>query len=160
MGVIDNSDLYNGNTAYVFSNPYNPYMDGEPVSDYDEYYVKYEFAMNRFYKMLQENNIDISEEAEAMYIDLAWTAICKYLWCDYDDSAMLKRCGFAVAQLAYIYYYNDKIKREVMSGETPITQMSQGSRSVTFGSKKIELDNYGLTADIKAALPVRKLRVL
>ena len=159
MGVIDESELYNSNTAYVFSNPYNPYMD-DRAGEYDEYYEKYQFPMNRFYKMLQENNIDISEEAEAMYIDLAWTAICKYLWCDYDDSAMLKRCGFAVAQLAYVYYYNDRVKREVMSGKAPITQMSIGSNSVTFGNKKIELDNFGLTADVKAALPPRKLRVL
>ena len=157
MGIIDNSDLYSGNTAYVFSNPYNPYMD-DSVDEYDEYYEKYQFPMQRFYEMLQENNIDISDRAEAMYVDLAWQAISKYLSEDYNDSAMLKRCSFAVAQLAYIYYYNDKIKREIIGGETPITQMTQGSRSVTFGTKKIELDNYGLTADIKAALPPRKLR--
>ena len=110
--------------------------------------------------MSEDRAYDISEEAEAMYIDLAWTAICKYLWCDYDDSAMLKRCAFAVAQLAYVYYYNDRVKRETMSGKAPVTQMSVGSNSVTFGSKKIELDNFGLTADVKAALPPRKLRVL
>ena len=131
-----------------------------PADDYDEYYTKYNFVIMRLDEMLRENNISISEHASAMYIDLAWQAVCKYLWVDYDDSAMLQRCAFAVAQLACVYYYNDRVKRETMSGKAPVTQMSVGSNSVTFGSKKIELDNFGLTADVKAALPPRKLRVL
>ena len=129
-----------------------------PADDYDEYYTKYNFVIIRLDEMLAENNISISEHASAMYCDLAWQAISRYLCVEYDDSAMLHRCAFAVAQLAYVYYYNDCVKREVMSGKAPVTQMSIGSNSVTFGSKKIELDNFGLTADIKAALPPRRLR--
>lgn len=131
-----------------------------PNDEYDVLYSKYSFSMYRYIEMLQENNIyDTNPHADVMYIDLAWQAICKYLFCEYDDSAMLQRCSFAVAQLAYVYYYNDRVKREVMSGKSPVTQTTIGSHTVTFGSKKIELDSNGLTADVKASLPARKLRV-
>ena len=127
---------------------------------YAEIYAKYEFAGKRFEEILREENITISDVDLVMYLDLAWQAIAKYLWAEYDDSETIKQCSFAIAQLAFIYFHNEQIKRSIIRGEAPITQMSQGSRSVTYGSKKIELDTFGLTADVKAALPVRKLRVL
>ena len=131
-----------------------------PENPYAETYAKYELAGMRFQEMLREENITISDGDLVMYLDLAWMAIAKYLWAEYDDSEMIKICSFAIAQLAFIYYHNEQIKRGIIRGEAPVTQMSQGSRSVTYGSKKIELDTFGLTADVKAALPVRKLRVL
>ena len=156
MSIVSN--YFNSNPIYVVKG--SEELNSAPVSDFDEYIEKYRFADTNLNRMLMENEINLDEESSLMYLDLAWQAISKYLFCEYDDSAMLHRCSFAVAQLAYVYYYNDRVKRETMSGKAPVTQMSIGSNSVTFGSKTIELDSNGLTADVKAALPPRKLRVL
>lgn len=157
MGIIDDSDLYD--KIYVTSNPLGTYTPDDNADEYYDLGQKYQFSITRLYNLFRENNIpQISDESQAAYVDLAWQAICKYLFVDYNDQAMIQRCGFAIAQLAYIYYHNDKVNRAIISGETPITQKTQGARSVTYGSKKIELDNSGLTPEIKAVLPPRRLR--
>ena len=138
----------------------NTYDSTSPVPDnpYSDLYEKYKFAADRLFQIAQEEQINISENDEIMYIDLAWQAISKYIYADYDDSAMIQRCSFAIAQLAYIYYHNEKVKRSIIRGVPPVTQMTMGSESITLGSKKIELDNSGLTPEIKAVLPPRRLR--
>jgi len=94
----------------------------------------------------------------AEIVDTAFRAIINYLWLPYEtDETVFKA---PLIRLAKIYYQNDAVFREVASGEAQITQLTQGSRSVTFRSPSVELDNYGLTAEVKAMLPPRRLRVI
>lgn len=40
-----------------------------------------------------------------------------------------------------------------MNGKQPVTQQTQGSRSVTFASAEIAVDNNGMIESVKAILP-------
>lgn len=107
--------------------------------------------------------IDFNESELLTHIDLAWRAIARYMWIDYNvDSLADDKSGYEklIETLALAYYNNAQIEKNAYKGNLQITQQSQGSRSVTYKSGYIETDANGLTAEVKAALPVRKLRVL
>lgn len=93
----------------------------------------------------------------------AWRAIAGYLWIDYNSENIISvktEYSTLICKLAIAYFSNAQVEKSKVKGDLAITQMSQGSRSVTYRTNIIELDNYGLTAEVKAALPPRKLRVL
>lgn len=97
------------------------------------------------------------------YIDLAWRAIAKYQWIDIDyDTISDDKAEYIplIQELAIAYFNNAQQRNSIVKGEPQITQQAQGSRSVTYKSNTIEIDSNGLTAEVKAALPVRNLRVL
>jgi hypothetical protein len=58
------------------------------------------------------------------------------------------------------YFNNDTVKNKSAKGERLITQQSQGSRSATYTNASISIDSDGLTNEVKAALPLPKLKVL
>lgn len=91
-------------------------------------------------------------------IDRAYTAIRNYLYLEAD--ADIKPYYVAAATLAITYYTNSIVVNNKAAGTRTVTQKSQGSRSITYGSATIEIDSSGLTADVKALLPKPKLRVL
>lgn len=94
----------------------------------------------------------------AEIVDTAFRAIINYLWLPYEtDETVFKT---PLIRLAKYYYQNEVVFKNTVSGDTQITQLTQGSRSVTFRNPSVELDNYGLTADVKAMLPPRRLRVI
>ena len=102
MGIIDDSDLFD--KIYVTSNPLGTYTPDDNADEYYDLGQKYHFSLVRFWTLLRENNIeDISDDSSVAYVDLAWQAICKYLFVDYNDQAMIQRCGFAIAQLYSLF---------------------------------------------------------
>ena len=107
-----------------------------------------------------ELGITETDGEEVRNIDMAWRAIARYCWYDYDDAAAIAECKMLIVELARAYYINNVYSKRQIQGERQVTQMSQGSRSITFSSGFAELDSNGLTAEVKAALPVRKLRVI
>ena len=109
------------------------------------------------------DNISFTSQELLLHIDLAWRAIAKYLWIDYNlDTIISDKASYIplIEILAIAYYHNAKINQNMVKGEQYITQKSQGSRSVTYRSNVIEIDNNGLIPEVKAALPNRKLQVL
>lgn len=113
--------------------------------------------------LFNELGVTCSQSLLLNCIDMAWRAIAKYQWIDvnYDTIATDKAEYIPLIQeLAVAYYNNSKIRNSIIKGEPQITQQAQGSRSVTYKSNSIEIDGNGLTAEVKAAMPVRKLRVL
>ena len=97
------------------------------------------------------------------HIDNAWRAIACYLWLDYDASNITTvKADYErlISLLAIAYINNAIITKSKLKGESAITQQSQGSRSVTYRSNTIDIDSNGLTDEVKAALPPRKLRVI
>ena len=83
-------------------------------------------------------------------VDKAWRAIANYLWLSYDADASDYFTPIVV--LAKTYLINASIVNSTLSGQAQLTQMTQGSRSVTFRSGTIELDRFGLTNEVKAML--------
>lgn len=103
--------------------------------------------------------VGIAEENKlAEIIDNAWRAISNFLWLPYDADA--SKFSTPIIKLSRYYFQNDALFRSSLSGEKQVIQMIQGSRSVTFKSGAVDIDNYGLTPDVKAMLPPRKLRIL
>lgn len=84
------------------------------------------------------------------FIERAYLSICNYLWCD----ELPRRLGCAVGALAPILIdYSHK------STNGFVASQSQGSRSVSYSyANGAELDEYGLTAAVKAMLPLPRLR--
>ena len=90
-------------------------------------------------------------------VDKAWRAIANYLWLSYD--ADTSDYFTPIITLAKTYLINASIVNSTLSGQAQLTQMTQGSRSVTFRSGTIELDRFGLTNEVKAMLSP-KIRIL
>jgi len=88
-------------------------------------------------------------------IDKAYKAICKYCGWDIVPNEYVS----ATIQLATLYL-NDIINvNKSVDGEKSVSQKVQGSRSIAFSSIKTTVINSdGLTDDIKAMLPLPKLR--
>lgn len=88
-------------------------------------------------------------------IDKAYKAICKYCGWDIVPNEYVS----ATIQLATLYL-NDKVNiNKSVDGERQITQFTEGSRSKAFSSIVTTVINSdGLTDDIKAMLPLPKLR--
>ena len=113
--------------------------------------------------LFNTEGIIYNEQELLINIDDAWRAIASYLWIDYNsENITTVKAEFStlIVKLAMAYFNNTQIQKKQLKGENLITQQSQGSRSVTYRSNTVELDNYGLTAEVKSALPSRKLRVL
>lgn len=108
--------------------------------------------------LFQKEGISFSEEELLIDIDSAWKAIAKYLFI--DETTYQPIYSTLVVRLAMAYFNNNQLTKGNLKGDLQITQQTQGSRSVTYRSNLIELDSNGLTAEVKAALPVRKLRVV
>lgn len=112
--------------------------------------------------VFERENITYTADDVLIHCDNAWRAIARYLWIDYNaDNIMEKKADFTylIAQLAIAYYNNAIIARGNLRGEQYITQQTLSSRSVTYRSSVIEIDSNGLTAEVKAALPPRRMRV-
>lgn len=88
-------------------------------------------------------------------IDRAQKAILKYTrWPTMEE-------GYenVTAALALQYFLSDRKAVQSFSGNQPVSQQTQGSRSVTYRFENFGFDKDGLTAEIKAALPYPMLRV-
>lgn len=96
-------------------------------------------------------------------IDLAWRAIAAYQWIDFDaDDIQEKKFGYEmiISKLAIAYFNNAAIVKSSLKGENAVVQQTQGGRSITYRSGNVALDNWGLTPEVKGALPPRMLRVI
>lgn len=92
----------------------------------------------------------------AVAVDKAYMAILKYSGWDTFNSEYIA----AVYDLAIAYFNNDTVNTKTAKGERLITQQSQGSRSATYSNASINIDSDGLTGEVKAMLPLPKLKVL
>lgn len=94
---------------------------------------------------------ETDEDIVATYIERAYLSICSYLWCD----ELPRRLVSAVGALApTLIRFNDR------STNGYVSQQTQGSRSMSYQyGKGAELDEYGLTAAVRAMLPPPRLRV-
>lgn len=90
-------------------------------------------------------------------INRAYLAIRNYL--NLDKAEDVTVYFDAAVKLAPAYYNNAIVEINRANGNRSVTQKSQGSRSITYGSATSEIDNYGLTADAKALLPLPKLKL-
>lgn len=90
------------------------------------------------------------ENIVAAYIERAYMSICNYLWCD----ELPRRLIPAVGALAPVL-----VRYAERSTDGYVSQKTQGGRSVSYqygdGAK---LDEYGLTAAVRAMLPLPRLR--
>ena len=113
--------------------------------------------------LLNELGVTFNQSLLLNYIDLAWRAIAKYQWIDvnYDTIATDKAKYIPLIQeLAIAYFHNAQQRNSIVKGEEQITQHSVGSVSMTYKSNTIEIDSNGLTKEVKAAMPMRKLRLI
>lgn len=113
--------------------------------------------------LFQRENISFNQDDVLIHCNTAWRAIARYLWIDYtSENIMEKKANLKdlIALLAIAYYNNALIARGNLRGERSITQETLSGRSITYRSDIVELDANGLTAEVKAALPPRKLRVV
>lgn len=84
------------------------------------------------------------------YIERAYMSICNYLSCD----ELPRRLTPAVGALAPIL-----IVHTSQSNNGYVASKTQGSRSVSFSyGDGTKLDEYGLTAEVRAMLPLPRLR--
>lgn len=110
--------------------------------------VKKCIALTKDAVMKESGQID--ESIVAAYIERAYMSICNYLWCD----ELPRRLIPAVGALAPIL-----VRYAEQSATGYVSQKSQGGRSVSFQySDGIKLDEYGLTAAVRAMLPLPRLR--
>jgi len=118
-----------------------------------KYTVEYQYLSERFLT----DGLIADQNSLLLSIDKAYKAICKYIGFEdaYDGTYMAETICLADA-----YFNLDILNRDLLKGNRTVTQMAQGSRSVTYGSAKIELDSYGLTEDVRAMLPIPKLKVI
>lgn len=90
------------------------------------------------------------ESIVVTYIERAYMSICNYLWCD----ELPRRLIPAVGVLAPIL-----VRYAEQSTTGYVSQKTQGGRSVSYqcgdGAK---LDQFGLTAAVRAMLPLPRLR--
>lgn len=123
----------------------------------------YSAEYNYISALFTREGISFNQDDVLIHCDNAWRAIARYLWIDYKpDNIMEKKADYTklIALLAIAYYNNAVIARGGLAGRQYITQQTQGSRSVTYRSSVVDVDANGLTAEVKAALPPRKLRVV
>lgn len=138
----------------------NEFYNVPQSSPYDDLVGKYTDELFIFDKLLESLGLVETTGEEVRNIDLAWRAIARYCWYEYDDTESQSKHKMLIVELARAYYINNVYTKKQIKGERQVTQQTQGGRSVTYGSGFAELDSNGLTAEVKAALPVRKLRVL
>ena len=90
------------------------------------------------------------ESMIATYIERAYMSICNYLWCDKLPRRLIPAVGALTPVL---------LRYAEQSTQGYVSQKTQGSRSISYqygdGAK---LDEYGLTAAVRAMLPLPRLR--
>ena len=124
---------------------------------YSELKEKYTKEFELLSEQFTDEDINYTENKLLLAIDKAYTVITKYL--NYTGEKT-EDYIIPTITLAETYFLSDKLNKELVKGDRPITQMSQGSRSVTYGRANKELDSNGLTEEVKALLPLLLLRVI
>ena len=90
------------------------------------------------------------ESIVVTYIERAYMSICNYLWCD----ELPRRLIPAVGALAPVL-----VRYAEQSATGYVSQKTQGGRSVSYQYRDgTKLDEYGLTAAVRAMLPLPRLR--
>lgn len=126
--------------------------------DFSTLAEKYSAELSYIDALFKREGITYEQEDILLALDSAWRAIVRYMWLDtLDYDSNYSTC---LIRLALAYYNNSQIEKGNLKGVIRVSQQTQGSRSVTFASNTISIDSNGLTAEVKAMLPVRKLRVL
>lgn len=90
-----------------------------------------------------------------MAIDRAAKAIMRYTgWTEIQSGYESIVCSLAIA-----YLTADTQSARLFIGKPFISQQTQGSRSATYKADMPSIDGNGLTAEVKAALPLPVLKV-
>lgn len=118
---------------------------------------KYAKELAYLQSLFADLGVDTLKESILMdAVNRAYVAIRNYLRLD-DNEDVTIYFDAAVA-LAKAYYNNSIIELNKATGKRTVTQKSQGSRSITYGTATTEIDNNGLTADVKALLPLPRIK--
>lgn len=118
---------------------------------------KYAKELAYLQSLFADLGVDTLKESILMdAVNRAYIAIRNYLRLD-DNEDVTIYFDAAVA-LAKAYYNNSIIELNKATGKRTVTQKSQGSRSITYGTATTEIDNNGLTADVKALLPLPRIK--
>lgn len=124
----------------------------------DELKIKYANELAVIIELLEiTTDIDFVKEMSILLaIDAAYKNILKYTGWDIFNTDYIG----TVYSLAIAYYNNDSVNKNSAVGKRAITQKTDGSRSRTYAKATIELDRNGLIPEVKAILPLPKLRCL
>lgn len=124
---------------------------------FTELTTKYQVEISDIKNLLTIAGTDDSKDIPiALSVDKSYKSILKYTGWDTFNMDYIA----AVYDLAIAYFNNDTVNTKTAKGERLITQQSQGSRSATYSNASISIDSDGLTNEVKAALPLPKLKVL
>lgn len=126
--------------------------------DFEALATKYAAELSYIDALFQREGISYNRDDMLIAIDGAWRAIASYMWIDYSN--LTDDYHNAVIRLAIAYYNNNQIVKGNLQGVLRYSQVVEAKRSFSLHSNVIEFDRYGLTAEVKAMLPVRKLRSL
>lgn len=84
------------------------------------------------------------------YIAQAYVSICNYLWCDELPRRLIPAVGALASALTTGGH-------QALEGR--VASKTQGARSESYSyGNAVELDEYGLTAAVRAMLPMPRLR--
>lgn len=118
---------------------------------------KYARELAYLQSLFADLGVDTLKESILMdAVNRAYIAIRNYL--RLDDNEDITIYFDAAVALAKAYYNNSIIELNQATGKRTVTQKSQGSRSITYGTATTEIDNNGLTADVKALLPLPRIK--
>lgn len=121
--------------------------------------LKEKYAKELAYLQSLFADLDVDTLKESILMDAvnrAYVAIRNYLRLDENEDVTIY--FDAAVALAKAYYNNSIIELNKATGKRTVTQKSQGSRSITYGTATTEIDNNGLTADVKALLPLPRIK--
>lgn len=119
---------------------------------------KYKAEFGYIDALFQREGITYNQDDLLLAIDGAWRAIVNYMWCDYSNNSA--EYTTAIIHLAIAYYNNNQIVKGNLQGVIRYSQAVEGGVSYSIHSNIVNVDKYGLTADVMAMLPPRKLVVL
>lgn len=118
---------------------------------------KYAKELAYLQSLFADLGVDTLKESILMdAVNRAYVAIRNYLRLDENEDLTIY--FDAAVALAKAYYNNSIIELNKATGKRTVTQKSQGSRSITYGTATTEIDNNGLTADVKALLPLPRIK--
>lgn len=119
--------------------------------------AKYENEVTYLQSMFAD--LGVTTLKESILIDAvnrAYIAIRNYLRLDRDEDVTIY--FDAAVTLAKVYYNNSIVELNRATGKRTVTQKTEGSRSITYGTATTEIDKYGLTQDVKALLPLPRIK--
>lgn len=131
-------------------------MTENEVKVYWRYYDIFNIEYDYIGQMFDDSNIDYDQYKLMLTIKRAYDAICRYTGYEGEYNPDYQ---MATISLAITYFQNDRVKFEMIKGNKPIKSITQGSRAVAYGENEIAIDDDGLTPDVRAMLPLPKLRV-